>query len=87
MANQQRFDDVFKERVADVENRAKAVGMNFTSICEQAGISRATPDRWRRETPKTVKLLAEMEDIVAAREAEVATIGPHKAIENGIPNE
>lgn len=69
------FDDVFKERVANVEERAKAVGLNFTSVCKQAGISRATPDRWRKETPKTVKLLTKMEEIVAEKEADVIANG------------
>ena len=69
------FDQVFADRVAGIEARAKAVGLNFTSICHQAGISRATPDRWKRQTPKTVRLVAEMEKIVADKEREVATAG------------
>lgn len=72
---EQPFDDLFKDRVSALEARAHAVGLNFTSICKQAEISRATPDRWRKETPKTVKLLAEMEKIVADKEAEVASAG------------
>jgi len=68
--SQEPFDELFKQRVAELEARAKAVGLNFTSICNQANISRATPDRWRKETPKTVRLLAQMEMIVAEKEAE-----------------
>jgi hypothetical protein len=64
------FDDVFKKRVAALEAEAHAVGLNFTSICKEAGISRATPDRWKRETPKTIKIISAMEEIVAKRKAE-----------------
>jgi hypothetical protein len=70
--NTQNFEDVFLQRIDDLEARAKKVGMNFTSICHEAGASRATPDRWRRDTPKTIKLLARMEEIVAEREEECA---------------
>lgn len=73
--SEKSFDDVFKDRLEALEARAKAVGLNFTSVCKQAEISRATPDRWRKETPKTVRLLTRMEEIVAEREAEVAANG------------
>lgn len=67
----QNFVQVFNDRVDQLEARAKRVGLTLTSICRETGVSRATPDRWRKQTPKTVQLLAEMEDIVSAKEAEV----------------
>ncbi len=67
------FSEVFAERVAKIEEDAKKVGLNFTSICEIGGISRATPDRWRKEVPKTILLVDQMEQIIADRKAEIAT--------------
>lgn len=63
----QHFADIFKGRLSKIEADAKEVGLNFTSICKEAGISRATPDRWKRSTPKTVKLIDKMEAIIAAK--------------------
>ena len=67
------FNDVFKQRIEKIEARAKAVGLNYTSICKEAGISRATPDRWKKSTPKTVAIVTKMEEIVARREADDPT--------------
>lgn len=67
------FGEVFLERVNKIEEEAKKVGLTFTSICEIGGISRATPDRWRREMPKTIQLVELMEQIIADRKAEIAT--------------
>lgn len=65
------FTDAFKKRVAEIEAEAHAVGLNFTSICKAAGISRATPDRWKRETPKTIRIITLMEEAIAKRKAEL----------------
>lgn len=71
MSTQQKFTDVFRQRIEKIEADAKAVGLNFTSICKEAGISRATPDRWKRSTPKTIKLIQAIEDLIEARRAEM----------------
>ncbi len=71
----QKFSDVFKERVTKIEEEAKAIGLNFTTICKEAGISRATPDRWKRATPKTVALVDRMEGIVERHKKEHAAAG------------
>jgi hypothetical protein len=71
MKTEQTFTEVFRQRVEKIEADAKEVGLNFTSICKEAGISRATPDRWKRSTPKTVKLIQMIEDIIEARKAEI----------------
>lgn len=76
MTTPNKFDDEFKRRIASIEADAKTVGLNFTSICKEAGISRATPDRWKRETPKTVQIVAKMEAIVAKRKAELPPLPP-----------
>ena len=64
------FDAVFRARIAKLENDAKAAGMNFTTICKEVGVSRATPDRWKRGTPRTIEIVAQMEKFVAAERAE-----------------
>jgi hypothetical protein len=61
----QTFEAVFRQRVAKIEADARAVGLNMTSICKDAGISRATPDRWKRGTPRTIEIVDQMEQIVA----------------------
>lgn len=61
----QTFEAVFRSRVAKIEADARAVGLNFTTICKEAGISRATPDRWKRGTPRTIEIVDQMEKIVA----------------------
>jgi len=66
------FVDEFKDRVAKIESDAVAVGLNLTVICKEAGISRATPDRWRKKTPKTVLLIKKMEAIIERRREELA---------------
>lgn len=73
MTERKKFDDAFKQRIAEIEAEAHAVGLNFTSICKEAGISRATPDRWKRETPKTIRIVSMMEDAIAKRRAEMQT--------------
>ena len=66
------FTQSFKERIEKIERDAKEVGLNFTSICKEAGISRATPDRWKKKTPKTVEIVTQMEAIVERQKAEAA---------------
>jgi len=68
--SQEKFGAVFRERVTRIEDEAKRIGLNFTSICKEAGISRATPDRWRKESPKTIRLVERMEEIVERHKAE-----------------
>lgn len=63
------FGEVFRERLDQVEEGAKAAGINMTVVCKDAGISRATPDRWRRKLPKTIEIVDKMEKVVADRGA------------------
>ena len=74
MAIQENFDDVFLRRIASIEADAKAIGLNFTSICKDAGISRATPDRWKRSTPKTIKIITKMEEYIAEKRRELEAV-------------
>lgn len=61
------FEAVFRSRISKIEEDARKVGLNFTSICKEAGVSRATPDRWKRGTPRTIEIVDQMEKIVARK--------------------
>lgn len=67
---QRTYTDEFKDRIEKLEQDAIAAGTNLTQVCREAGVSRATPDRWRKHTPKTVDLVTKMEAIVARHAAE-----------------
>lgn len=73
MNTNQPFDDVFRQTLADLEARAHAVGMTWNSLCKEAGIARATPDRWRANSPKTVELVTKMQGIVSEAEKNSAS--------------
>ncbi len=64
----------FYAELDTLEKDAAAVGMTITSICKATGISRATPDRWRRECPTTVMLLQRMQQVVRDEEARLAAL-------------
>jgi transposase-like protein len=66
------FGEVFRDRLDKVEAAAKAAGINMTVVCKEAGISRATPDRWRRKLPKTAEIIDKMEKVVAKYKAAAA---------------
>lgn len=70
----QTFDDKFLATLREMEAEAKACGLNWTSICKEAGYSRSVIDRWKRRLPKTVAMVSNMQAIIqkhaAAKAAE-----------------
>lgn len=68
-APERTFTDEFNARIAQIEADAKSCGLNWTSICEEAGLSRATPDRWKRRAPKTIEIISKMQEVVAKHKA------------------
>lgn len=66
------IEQVFRESLDELKEDAESVGMNLTSVCHEAGVARATPDRWKKQPPKTIRVLAKMQDTVAQRAAEKA---------------
>jgi len=66
------FPKVFHDRLDALELRALAARSNLTEVCRDIGISRSTPDRWRRETPRTIKIIDRMEKRVIALEKRAA---------------
>lgn len=65
--SKENFVKTFHGALDKLEADAKAVGLTLTSICRDTGVSRATPDRWRKSVPKTIVLLGEMQDLVEAK--------------------
>lgn len=63
------FVKTFDAALDQLEEDAKEVGMTLTSLCRDTGVSRATPDRWRKVTPKTIEILSKMQDLVRAEQA------------------
>lgn len=63
------FTEDFRATVSAIEEEAKECGLNWTSICKEAGLSRATPDRWKKKTPKTIEVVTKMQQIVARHKA------------------
>lgn len=68
-AGQPTFETEFRDRLKKIENDARDAGMNLTGICKELGISRATPDRWKRNTPTTIKIMADMEALISKKKA------------------
>ena len=62
------FEEEFRARLDDIIKRGAAVGLTVTQLCSNAGVARATPDRWRKRAPKTIKLIDQFEAEVARAE-------------------
>lgn len=72
------FIDEFNARLTKIEKDAVEVGLNLTAICKLAHIGRATPDRWRREPPKTIVLIEKMEAVIERQRLARARDGGRK---------
>jgi transposase-like protein len=66
------FSKIFQDELDEIERRALKAGTNLTAICRQLGISRSTPDRWRRNDPKTIRIIDQMREFVAKAERKKA---------------
>ena len=66
MDKKSTFEAEFRRRLDDIIKRGQAVGLTVTALCKKTGIARATPDRWRKNAPLSVTLVAE---VVAAEQA------------------
>lgn len=62
------FNQVFYEYLEKLEQRAHAVGLTLTDLCRESGVSRATPDRWRKSLPKTIQNVCDLEAVVKKAE-------------------
>jgi hypothetical protein len=66
------FVQVFHQALDQLEAEAREVDLTLTSICRETGVSRATPDRWRKKIPTTIQLLSDMQQVVTDRKAKLA---------------
>lgn len=57
--------------IADLEARAKAIGVPMCDICREAGVAPSTVSRWKADPPigMTFKTLARLQAAVAGFEA------------------
>lgn len=62
------MEGAFLERLDSIESRANSIGETLTSICRQSGIARATPDRWRKNMPNSIRLLDKLESALVELE-------------------
>jgi hypothetical protein len=62
--------ECFNSALDRIEHDAKRAGSNLTEICREQGISRTTPDRGRQSPPATIRLVATLQDAVAAKLAD-----------------
>ena len=63
------FDEVFQHALEQIKADAKAVGMSLTEVCRLAGVARASPDRWKERSPKTIEMMKAMQDVINTRRA------------------
>lgn len=62
--SERSFVETFQQKLDSIYQRAESAGMTITGLCKSAGISRATPDRWRRRPPHTITLIDRFEEEV-----------------------
>lgn len=62
------FQDEYLRRLDEIESRGRECGLTLTHICREAGVARATPDRWRKRPPLSVALVDRLEAVVTAAE-------------------
>lgn len=66
----EKFEKDFLDRFESIVARGAKIDFTLTHICRATGIGRATPERWRKKTPMTVRLIDEMEAAVVQAEKE-----------------
>jgi len=58
-----KFSEKFRRELEDIKARASRPGVGgLKAVCKEAGISRATPDRWLAETPNTIKAMDKLQE-------------------------
>jgi len=66
--SKESFEQQFRQRLDEIIDRGEKIGFTLSHICRETGISRATPDRWRKCLPKTIELVDQMDAAVTAAE-------------------
>lgn len=60
-AGRRTFSDVFRLRLVEIEARMTRIGSNWSEVCRLAKVSRAQPNRYADNPPKTIKLIDQLE--------------------------
>lgn len=63
------FADEFKARFEEIKVRAAALDMTVTDVCKAAHVARATPERWKKTIPMTIRIIDRMFSVIEAKEA------------------
>lgn len=63
------FETDFVTRLQQLNERALRAGSSMTDLCRRVGIARSTPDRWHKQVPKTVRIVASLEKALKDVEA------------------
>ncbi|MDP3328759.1 hypothetical protein [Parvibaculum sp.] len=58
------FGIAFDDAIAALHADAKALGVSISQICEEAGVSRATPHRYLKVRPTTVDTVERLQAAV-----------------------
>jgi hypothetical protein len=64
------FDAAFKAALLTLAADAAAAGISMSEVCKAAGASRATPHRYLKRPPETVKTVAKLQNALAKLIAE-----------------
>lgn len=70
------LSDDFRTAIKNIEERAAALGENWTTLCKRARISRTTPDRWKKADPATIRAVSKVQRLLEELEAEAANERP-----------
>lgn len=66
-----KFDEVFRETLEDIEQRAKALGRrSMSGVFEKAGFSCANLYRWNAKVPRTIRMVVQLQEEIERLEAE-----------------
>jgi len=62
---------LFLQKLDELQRRTEACGRTMTDACRDTKLSRATPNRWRREICQTLQKMNTLEDWVEKQERRV----------------
>jgi len=55
---------------AEIEKRAKHIGVKLSEVCRKAGVDRSILERWKKEDPKSITTLNALNNALDEIEAE-----------------
>ncbi len=64
----EKFTETFKSAITDIKTKAAEKGVSMRALCKEAGISRATPDRWLAKPPNSIVLVEKLQEAAEVTE-------------------